>query len=226
MVELRGVSKVYARAAGDRVEALVDVSFELGSGEMAVISGPSGSGKSTLLRLLYGAERASRGTVLVAGTDVASLGGRGLARLRRDLGIVPQDRRLLGDRTVFGNIAVVLRALGVSRTEARARALDALRQAGIADRLHALPRELAQGERQRLLVARAVATAPRLLLADEPLDTLDAAAAGDIVGLLRAAQTQGTTVLVATHDPDVAGRLGGRGLRLEGGHLRLEGNRA
>jgi cell division transport system ATP-binding protein len=223
MVEFQGVSKVYTRAAGGRVEVLADTTFQIDSGEMAVVSGPSGAGKTTLLRLVWGEERPSRGAVLVAGANVGTLSGGELARLRRRLAVVPQDRRLLADRTVFGNVAFVLRALGVPRSQVRTRTLEALREAGVTAKLTALPPELAQGERQRLLLARALATAPHLLLVDEPTDMLDDVAAGEVLALLRAVQARGSTVLVATHVPDVAKRLGGRSLVLEGGRVRVEG---
>ena len=224
VVEFRGVSKVYARAAGGRVDALVDATFQIGAGETAVVSGPSGAGKSTLLRLVYGEERATRGSVLVDGVDIATLDRRGLAGLRRRLGVVPQDERLLADRTVFGNVAFVLRALGVPRAEVRPRAFGTLREAGLAQRLNALPSELAHGERRRLLLARALAPGPGLLLVDEPSDTRVDAGGEEILGLLRAAQGRGLTMLVTTRCPELAPRLDAVALRLEGGRLRREGD--
>src|SRR5262245_39281955 len=119
MLELRAVSKVYGRAAGGRVEALVDLSFEAKPAELAVLVGPVGAGKSTLLRLITGEERPTRGAVLVDGTEVGALGGRGLARIRRDIGVVAQEGHLLSDRTALGNLTFVLRALGTGRAEAR-----------------------------------------------------------------------------------------------------------
>ena len=223
MVEFRGVTKLYPRAGGQRLEALVDLSFEIAPGELTVVAGPSGAGKSTLVRLAMGEERPSRGAVLVAGENLAGLGRHGLARVRRRLGVVSQEGRLLPDRTVFGNVAFVLRALGMRRREARARALAQHREAGLAGRLNALPRELAHAERQRLLLARALASVPSLLLADEPTAMLDGPTTDEILSLLRAAQARGMTVFVATHAPEVAARLGGRKLRLDAGRLREDG---
>lgn len=225
MVELRGVSKVYARPGGGRIEALVDVSFTLGAGELAVLSGPSGAGKSTVLRLLAGEERPTGGTVRVGGEDVGALGRGGLARLRRRLGIVPQDGRLLADRTVFGNVVFVLRGLGTPRREIRPRALAALREAGLLGRLRARPEALAGGERERLLLARALALAPDLWLVDQPGALLGGAAA-DLEALLRAEQKRRATVLVTAPTPALAARLGGRSLVLEGGRVRVEGGPA
>ncbi len=223
VVEVRGVSKVYTRKAGSRVPALTGATLQLGPGQMMVVSGPSGSGKSTLLRLVAGEERPTEGAVLVDGVDVGALGRRGLARLRRRLAIIPQAPRLIGDRTALGNITVVLRALGASPGEARARAASALREAGLTARSASLPVELAAGERQRLVVARALASAPQLLLADEPTGALDPAATREIVALLRAAQARGTAMLVATRDAGLAAALGGSALTLDGGRMGREG---
>jgi ABC-type ATPase involved in cell division len=222
MLELRGVSKIYGRAAGGRVEALVDLSFEVKPTELAVLVGPVGAGKSTLLRLVTGEERPTRGSVLVDGMDVGTLGGRGLARLRRTLGVLPQDGPLLPDRTAVGNVTFVLRALGVGRGEARERALAALVEVGLGPARNALPHELAAGERRRVLLARALATRPRLLLADEPTAMLDATAAATVVALLRSLAGRGTTCLVATQAVELARGLEGRILQLAAGRLRPE----
>jgi cell division transport system ATP-binding protein len=226
MLELRGVSKVYGRAAGGRVEALVDLSFEVKPTELAVLVGPVGAGKSTLLRLITGEERPTRGAVLVDGTEVGALGARGLARLRRDLGVLAQEGRLLADRTALGNLTFVLRALGTGRSEARERALAALVEVGLGPARNALPDELAVGERRRVLLARALATRPRLLLADEPTAMLDPGAAAAVVTVLRNLALRGITCLVATHAPELARTLDGRILRLAGGRLRPEGDPA
>ena len=226
MLELRGVSKVYGRAAGGRVEALVDLSFEVKPAELAVVVGPSGAGKSALLRLVTGEERPTRGAVLVDGIEVGTLGRRSLARLRRSLGIMPQAGRLLPDRTALGNLTFVLCALGAGRAEARDRALAALAETGLGAARNALPHELAEGECRRLLLARALATRPRLLLADEPTAMLDGAQAAGVVALLRAAHARGTTCLVATQVTELARALEGRILQLAAGRLRPEGDPA
>jgi ABC-type ATPase involved in cell division len=224
MLELRGVGKVYGRAAGGRVEALSDLSFEVKPTELTVLVGPVGSGKSTLLRLITGEERPTRGAVLVDGVEVGTLGRRGLARLRRELGVLEQDSALLPDRTALGNLTFVLRALGAGRVEARERALAALVEVGLGPARNALPDELAAGERQRVLLARALATQPRLFLADEPTAMLDPSAAALVVALLRGLPARGVTCLVATQAPEVARALDGRVLRLVAGRLRPEGD--
>lgn len=222
MLELRGVSKVYGRAAGGRVEALIDLSFEVKPTELAVLVGPGGSGKSTLLRLVAGEERPTRGSVLVDGVEVGTLGKRGLARLRRSLGILFQDAPLLPDRTALGNVTFVLRALGMGRAEAREQALAALVDVGLGPARNALPDELAAGERRRVLLARVLAPRPRLLLADEPTAVLDATDAAIVVRLLRSLPERGTTCLVATQEAEIARALDGRVLPLAAGRLRPE----
>ena len=222
MLELRGVSKVYGRAAGGRVEALIDLSFEVKPTELAVLVGPGGSGKSTLLRLVAGEERPTRGSVLVDGVEVGTLGKRGLARLRRSLGILFQDAPLLPDRTALGNVTFVLRALGMGRAEAREQALAALVDVGLGPARNALPDELAAGERRRVLLARVLAPRPRLLLADEPTAVLDATDAAIVVRRLRSLAERGTTCLVATQEAEIARALDGRVLPLAAGRLRPE----
>ena len=224
MLELRGVSKVYGRAAGGRVEALADLSFEVKPTELAALVGPVGAGKSTLLRLITGEERPTRGAVLVDGTEVGALGARGLARLRRGLGVLAQEGRLLPDRTALGNLTFVLRALGAGRTEARERALAALIEVGLGAVRNALPHELATGERRRVLLARALATRPRLFLADEPTAMLDPTASATVVTLLRSLSLRGTTCVVATQATELARALEGRVLRLDAGRLRPGGD--
>jgi len=219
MVEFRGVSKLFGRPGGGRVEALSDVSFEVKPGDVVVVVGPSGAGKSTLLRLVTGEERPSRGAVLVDGVAVADLSARRLARLRRTLGIVSQPGRLLDECTVTENLTRVLRALGTGRREARERAATALGDAGLAAMRDARPAELAEGERRRLLLARALATRPRLLVADEPVARADPAELAAVAGLVRAAVRAGGTALVATAVPELAPTLQGRRLELAGGRL-------
>jgi cell division transport system ATP-binding protein len=220
MVELRAVFKTYVpRGRGRVIEALSDVSLQVAPGESVVVVGPGGAGKSTLLRLLTGEERASRGAVRVDGQDVARLGPAALARLRRRLGVLPQESRLIGDRTAHDNVAIVLRVLGAPRREARARALAALREAGLAGRAGARPAELAAGERRRLCLARALAGEPRLVLADEPTAGLDDTAGSEVVELLRALRTRSVTLVVATRAPGLAEALKGRVLCLQGGRL-------
>ena len=219
MVEFRAVSKVYVRQAGGPVvSALADLSFQVAPGEAVVVSGPPGAGKSTLLRLAAGEERPSQGRLLVDGDDAGSLGRRGLARLRRRLGLFLAER-LLVDRTALENVALVPRARGASARAARLQALAALREARLSGRATAWPAELTTAERRRLCLARALVGTPRLLLADDPTAGLDETMAGEIVALLREATTRGITLLVASRSAELAGTLGGRGVALDGGRI-------
>jgi cell division transport system ATP-binding protein len=219
MVEFRAVSKIYVRRAGGPVvTALTDCSFQVASGEAVVVSGPPGAGKSTLLRLAAGEERPSQGRLLVDGDDAGRLGRRGLARLRRKLGLLLAER-LLADRTVLENVALVPRARGASRRAARLQALAALREAGLSARAAAWPAELTAAERRRLGLARALVGTPRLLLADEPTAGLDETASREVVAVLREAKARGITLLVASRSADLAGALGGRGVALAAGRI-------
>jgi ABC-type methionine transport system ATPase subunit len=220
VLEFRTVSKVYHPAAGGRVAALSHASFAVGAGERLAIHGPVRAGKSTLLRLAYGAEQPSQGRVRVLGRDLGSLGARQLARVRRDLAVVPQETLLPADRTAFGQVTFVLRGLGFSHREATPRAVEALARVGLGQRLRALPAELG-GEAWRVSLARALAIGPRLLLVDEPAPAGDASGRPDLIQILRDLDPEATTLLLVTRVPELARALGTRVLGLDGGELRL-----
>jgi cell division transport system ATP-binding protein len=218
MIRLHHVWKVFG-AGPARVEALSDVSLAVDKGEFVVLTGPSGAGKTTLLRLLYRAERPTEGEVEVAGFSVPTLRRSQVPRLRRSIGIVFQDAKLLEGRTVFENVALVLRVLGAPRRDIVPRAFAALKRVGLSARAQAYPAQLSQGEAQRVSLARAIVKAPALLLADEPTGNLDESMAREIMALLRDVWSRGTTVLLATHRAGLAATLRRRTLRLEGGRL-------
>jgi len=202
-----------------KLPALNDISFEVDKGDFVVLSGASGAGKTTLLRLLYADERVSDGEIEVAGFDVTALRRRDVPLLRRSLGIVFQDAKLLSGRTVFENIAFVLRVLGTPRRDITPRAFQALKAVGLSSRAQAYPAQLSQGEAQRAALARAIVKSPALLLADEPTGNLDEEMAGEILGLIKDIWSRGTTVLLATHQARLAAQLKRRTIRLEGGVL-------
>ncbi len=202
-----------------KLPALNDISFEVDKGDFVVLSGASGAGKTTLLRLLYADERASDGEIEVAGFDVTTLRRRDVPLLRRSLGIVFQDAKLLSGRTVFENIAFVLRVLGTPRRDITPRAFQALKAVGLSSRAQAYPAQLSQGEAQRAALARAIVKSPALLLADEPTGNLDEEMAGEILALIKDIWSRGTTVLLATHQARLAAQLRRRTVRLEGGVL-------
>jgi cell division transport system ATP-binding protein len=218
MIELQGVGKTFSVGPVE-VPALVDVSFRIGRGEFVVLTGPSGAGKTTLLRLLYREDVPDEGDIEVLGRDLASLRARDVAALRRSIGIVFQDAKLLPGRTVYDNIAFVLRVTGTPRSEITARVFDALRAVGLSSRAQAYPLQLSQGESQRAALARAIVRRPTLLLADEPSGNLDEAMAAEIHDVIKNISRSGTTVLLATHQARLAAGLRRRTLVLEAGRL-------
>ena len=218
MIRLHRVCKVF-EGGPMKLPALNDVSFEVDKGDFVVLSGASGAGKTTLLRLLYADERVSDGDIEVAGFNVTTLRRREVPRLRRSLGIVFQDAKLLSGRTVFENIAFVLRVLGAPRRDITPKAFQALKAVGLSSRAQAYPAQLSQGEAQRAALARAIVKSPALLLADEPTGNLDEEMAGEILDLIKDIWSRGTTVLLATHQARLAAQLKRRTVRLENGVL-------
>jgi cell division transport system ATP-binding protein len=218
MIELHRVSKTFS-VGPVKVPALTDISFRIAKGEFVTLFGPSGSGKTTLLRLLYRDDTPSEGEVEVFGDDIAGLSRREVAALRRSIGIVFQDSKLLPGRTVYENVAFVLRVLGTPRREITGRVFDALRAVGLSSRAQAYPAQLSQGEAQRAALARAIARKPLLLVADEPTGNLDESMAAEVLDILKDIWAGGTTVLFATHQASLAAALARRTLSLQGGRL-------
>ncbi|HEV8457627.1 MAG TPA: ATP-binding cassette domain-containing protein [Methylomirabilota bacterium] len=218
MIRLQRVSKVFGEGPA-RVPALSDITFSVDKGDFAVLTGASGAGKTTLLRLLYRDELPTEGEIEVADFDVTTLRRSEIPRLRRSIGIVFQDAKLLAGRTVFENVAFVLRVLGTPRRDITPKAFAALKAVGLSARAQAYPHQLSQGEAQRASLARAIVKAPALLLADEPTGNLDEQMAGEILGLVKDIWSRGTTIVFATHQARLVTQLKRRTLKLEGGHL-------
>jgi cell division transport system ATP-binding protein len=215
MLQLTHVSKLYRHEQA----ALSDVSLTVDKGEFLFLTGPSGAGKTTLLRLLFREVVPTQGQIWVDGENLVRMPPARIPYLRRRIGIVFQDFRLLPRRTVFENISFVQRFLGVSAREQKEKALRTLKMVGLAHKMHSFPPELSGGEQQRIAIARAVINEPVLLLADEPTGNLDAALSYEILDLFREINSHGTTVLIATHDLDLLARLPRRVLALERGRL-------
>ncbi|MDQ7007609.1 MAG: cell division ATP-binding protein FtsE [Acidobacteriota bacterium] len=215
MIVFDRVTKQYR--AGE--PALQDVSFHVAPGEFVVVTGPSGAGKTTLLQLVYRELTPSMGRVVVDGRELAGMSWRQVPALRRRIGIVFQDFRLLPRRTVAENVSFVLRALAWPVSRRRERTRRVLEWVGLAHRAHDWPQSLSGGEQQRVAIARALAAEPRLLLADEPTGNLDPARSLEILGLLREIHARGTTVVLATHDLNLIESAKVREIHLRAGRI-------
>lgn len=207
-------------------EVLSDLNFELPSGSFHFLTGPSGAGKSSLLRLIYLAERQSRGLITLFGRDTATLERTALPEIRRRIGVVFQDFRLLNHLTVFENVALPLRVAGQARASYADDVSELLTWVGLGDRIEAYPPTLSGGEQQRAAIARAVISKPDLLIADEPTGNVDPAMARRILRLLAELNKLGTTVLVASHDIALVRSLDAPVLELADGRLVSGGRRA
>ena len=195
-IELEQVTKIYQNGC----RALLEVSLRVKRGEFLFVTGPSGSGKSTLLKLLYAAETPTAGEVTVNGAALSQLKGNQIARLRRQIGIVFQDYKLIPSRTVAENVAFVLQAQGFTRKEVHRRLLPTLKMVGLQDKAGCFPGELSGGEQQRVSIARAVVGTPPILLADEPTGNLDPDNSMQVIKILQRLNAMGITVIVTTHD--------------------------
>lgn len=200
-------------------EALSQLSFEVPGGEMAFVTGHSGAGKSTLLNMLGLIERPSHGVITLDGQNLAKVRGSGIPKLRRRIGMVFQDHRLLMERTVFANVELPLTIGGVARPERNRRVRAALEKVGLLAYERQLPATLSAGERQRVGIARAIVARPTLLIADEPTGNLDPQLAVEIMGLFAEFQQVGTTVLIASHDLPLIKRMKKRVIVLDHGRL-------
>lgn len=201
------------------IQALRGLSFEVAAGEMVVLAGRSGAGKSTLLKLIFAAERATGGRVSVNGQDVTRLKRAAIPYLRRNLGLIFQDQKLLFDRSAFDNVMLPLTIIGFPQREAVRRVSAALDKVRLLERARAMPAALSGGEQQRLAIARAIVNRPSLLVADEPTANLDSEHAREIAALLHSFRQVGVTVLVATHDESVFAPYAPRRLHLAHGRL-------
>ncbi|MDI6731401.1 MAG: cell division ATP-binding protein FtsE [Candidatus Margulisbacteria bacterium] len=215
MIQLINVSKTYPNG----IDVLYNINLNIGKEEFVFIVGPSGAGKTTLMKLLYREERPSSGKVIVDKVDVAELTVDQVPYLRRNIGIVFQDYKLLPKRTVFENVAFALRVTGAPRSSIRRKVMQALELVGMLRRANAFPDELSGGEKQRACIARAIVNNPPILLADEPTGNLDPTTSWDIIQLLDKINKRNTTVIVSTHNKSIVDDMKRRVVAIENGRV-------
>ena len=218
MIEFYHVSKTY-----NGWPALHDVSFKIDKGEFVFVTGPSGAGKTTLLRLIFRADAPDEGQILVNSRNLLHVRESEVPYLRRMIGFVFQDFRLLPRKTVFENVALALKVSGVPEGVLRVRVAETLGAVGLGHKLDAMPMALSAGEQQRMCLARAIVNDPQILLADEPTGNLDADLSGEILELMKSVNARGTTVVLATHNRELLKRWRRRVMRLEQGRVAGDG---
>ncbi len=215
VIEFRGVSKTYATGT----HALEDVNIRINSGEFVFIVGQSGAGKSTFMKLIMREEKANTGTIMVNGFELTSMKRKQIPMLRRTMGIVFQDFRLIPTMNVFDNVAFAMRVVGASGREVRREVTRALSKVGLGHKARSMPMELSGGEQQRVGLARALVNSPKLLIADEPTGNVDPNMSYEIVQLLTEINQRGTTVLMVTHDHNLVRDFRQRVIMLQDGHI-------
>ena len=204
LIQLKNVYKRYPNG----VTALCDASLEISKGEFVFVIGASGSGKSTLIKLLYRQEKPTKGDVYVGGIDVSKLRNRKVYKLRRKLGIVFQDYKLLPKMTVYENVSFALEVYGLKENEIRTRTIKAIEQVGLKDKLRSYPDQLSGGEQQRVSIARAIVNNPKVLICDEPTGNLDPDTSMEIMKVIDEINKElGTTVIMATHDKEIVNKM-------------------
>jgi cell division transport system ATP-binding protein len=212
MIQFQNVSKHY-----ENHTALRNISFSVQKGEMVFITGPSGSGKTTLLKLIYLAEKPDEGTIAIAGSTVEQMKEAKIPLLRRSIGIVFQDFRLLGNMKVFENVALSLRIRGLNDRDLKARVFDALKIVNLRHRADSYPDTLSGGEQQRIAIARAIVSEPSIILADEPTGNVDPATSLGIMNTFKDINARGATIFIATHNRELIRQTGRRVLKLLNG---------
>ncbi|MBN2225121.1 MAG: cell division ATP-binding protein FtsE [Deltaproteobacteria bacterium] len=215
MIRLHHVYKNY----GGGTDALIDITFSVARGEFIFLTGPSGAGKTTLLKLLYLAEHPTKGQVFINGVNVSTIRERKIPYLRRAVGVVFQDFKLLNSVTVSENIAFPLEVMGMPRRDINKQVMRVLKFVGLQDKYDAKPLELSGGEQQRVAIARAVANEPPILIADEPTGNLDSELTMDIIRLMNYIHKRGATVIMATHNKDIVERFHKRLISLGRGRI-------
>ena len=216
LIRIKHVEKKYHNG----VTAIYDLNLAIEKGSFVFVIGGSGSGKSTLIKMLYREEKPTKGQIIVGGLDVAKLRNKKVYKLRRKLGIVFQDYRLLPKLTVYENVAFALEVIGAKKDEIRVKVLKAIEDVGLKNKIHNYPDQLSGGEKQRVAIARAIVNDPKLLLCDEPKGNLDPEKSMEIMNVLDDInKTRGTTIIMATHDQDIVNKMKKQVLILKDGHL-------
>lgn len=216
MIHFNHVTKIYE---DNKAVALEDVSFHVNKGEFVFLVGHSGSGKSSIIRMLLCEEKPTNGEVIVNGHNIGQLTHKEVPYLRREIGVVFQDFRLLPARTVYENVAFAMRIVGASTKQMRRRIPEVLNMVGLSRKAKAYPNQLSGGEQQRVSMARALANNPSILIADEPTGNLDREKAAEIMSILADINDRGTTILMATHAENVVNEMHKRVITLDMGHL-------
>ena len=217
-IKMTDVEKVYKTG----VTAIYGLNLHIKKGDFAFIIGASGSGKSTLIKMLYREERPSKGEILIGGVNVGKLRNRKVYKLRRKLGIVFQDFKLLPKLTVFENVAFALEMYGLPKSEIRQKTLKAIELVGLKEKTKSYPHQLSGGEQQRVSIARAIVNSPKLLICDEPTGNLDPDTSLEIMKVLEVINELGTTIIVVTHDRDIVNKLKKRVILLDKGRLKKD----
>ncbi|MFC3928744.1 cell division ATP-binding protein FtsE [Streptococcus caprae] len=215
LIQMKGVTKKYHRST----TALRDMTLSVNQGEFVYLVGPSGAGKSSLIRLLYGEERPTTGSLTVGEFDVTALKNKQVPLLRRSVGVVFQDYKLLPKKTVFENVAYAMEVIGERRSIIKKRVPEVLELVGLKHKMRSFPDQLSGGEQQRVAIARAIVNNPKLLIADEPTGNLDPEISWEIMQLLERINLQGTTVLMATHNSQIVNTLRHRVVAIEDGRI-------
>lgn len=215
LIEMNGVDKKYRRST----TALRDINVKVNQGEFVYIVGPSGAGKSTFIKLLYREEKATAGTIKVGKFDLNKLRRRDISMLRRSIGVVFQDYKLLPKKTVFENVAYAMQVIGEKPRDIKKRVPEVLDLVGLKHKMRSFPHQLSGGEQQRVAIARAIVNNPKVLIADEPTGNLDPEISWEIMQLLERINLQGTTILMATHNKQIVDTLRHRVIAIENGRI-------
>jgi cell division transport system ATP-binding protein len=219
MIKFQNVTKIYETKNKLKVFALKNVSFEIKKGEFVLIVGRSGAGKTTLLKLIFAEEKPTEGKIFFEGKDITKMKNGEISKLRREIGVVFQDYKLLPTKTAFENLAYVMEVTGFSDEEIKRDVPKVLEIVGLSEKFQSFPQELSAGEKQRLSIARALISRPKVILADEPTGNLDPYNTLDILKIFQKIHEMGTTIILATHNKDIVDILGKRVITLEKGEI-------